>query len=284
VEIKQILAIMTVNVEEGREVHHGLVSIDGIVDINHPEKVFVKPHTYITAEEFREIRNTNDHVTALNRLNLAVEKLLQVLIETPQVTPRPRPEAPPLPPVSLKPYVNWVSTGCNHVWPDPDYKFGEMQFLDIKPAHFRVDLVTELNKRVRKHESFAAAVYKQYLPSDLESTTNDEMEELVNNRLNQLYQGLPALPPPTVKASVNWLGFDCTVFWPKSDYEFFSYDFNFINNPDLKAKLINELNWCIRQGLKFNRVAEELEPVRPKYQALPITEIENKLNELHQSL
>lgn len=330
-EIKQLLAIMTANVEEGRNVHHGLVSIDGIVDINHPEKVFVKPHTYITFDEFREIRNTNDHNTALNRLNLAIDKIVKnwtgtaklptpeltppkgyvfshagtgtysdfvkdgytdeqmtrcgwlVLVgETPQVTPRPRPEAPPMPPVPLKPYIywmasdciniwpksdyeffsydfnfisnpelkaklieglnlcvangrplrlvsdmlsldgfkdvpyssiqdklnqlyrglsaspppmvkpyiNWVSTGCNHVWPDPDYKFGEIQFIDIKPAHFRVDLVTELDKRVRKHESFAGAVYKHYLPSDLESITNDEMEQKVNNILNQIYQGL----------------------------------------------------------------------------------------------
>jgi len=86
-EIKELLEIMLFNVEEGRDVHYGLVSIDGTIDINHPDKVFNKPHTYITANEYNEIRDVFDLDTVLNRLNLAIEKLFQAPVSGGELIP-----------------------------------------------------------------------------------------------------------------------------------------------------------------------------------------------------
>lgn len=95
-EIKELLEIMLNNVNEGRDAAHGLIGYNGVVNVLQPELVYRKPHTYITFDEFREIRNTNDHNTSLNRLNLAIEKLMVV---TPVA-----PVQPVLPPVVM-PFV-----------------------------------------------------------------------------------------------------------------------------------------------------------------------------------
>lgn len=83
-EIRELLEIMLNNVKNGEEPDYGLIGYNGVININQPEQVHRAPHTYITFDEFREIRNTNDHNTSLNRLNLAIEKLMAVRAE-----PRP---------------------------------------------------------------------------------------------------------------------------------------------------------------------------------------------------
>lgn len=225
-EIKELLEIMLENVNEGRDAAHGLIGYNGVVNVLQPELVYRKPHTYITFDEFREIRNTNDHNTSLNRLNLAIEKLMVVtpvapvmpavipegyvwdrvkgggvdfygkfiskgwtdaqLIDKGYLLPVQTPSAAI--PEFFKPFINWVCGGCNHVWPESDYLFTESQFIIIKNSEFRVKLVAALNLRLEDGKSF------NYVVSNLsigESAENIKTrEELVNKRLNEIYQKL----------------------------------------------------------------------------------------------
>jgi hypothetical protein len=182
VEIKQLLETMLNNLNQGHNIYHGLVSVDGKFNLDHPEKVFRKPHTYITADEFRDIRNTNDHETSLNRLNLAIEKIVKnwtrpAQLPVPQVTPRP-----------LKPYVSWVSNGCEHLWPNREYLFTESEFSTIQPSEFRVKLVSVLFHRLTSGNCFDNVVRNTY--TGRKESEVIEMEQKVNDILNSIYQKL----------------------------------------------------------------------------------------------
>lgn len=220
-EIKELLEIMLNNVNEGREATHGLIGYNGAINLEQPEHVYRKPHTYITFDEFREIRNTNDHNTAHHRLNLAIEKLMVVRAE-----PRPPVVMPFVVPQGyvwakaspefygkyradgwtdeqlisdgyllqkptrefFKPFVDWVNVDCKHVWPRRDYIFTESQFSNIKDSSFRVRLVNALNNRIQDGNHFNYVVCDIGInePTDVLR----KMEELVNKRLNEIYQKL----------------------------------------------------------------------------------------------
>lgn len=224
-EIKELLEIMLDNVNQGKSPDHGLVGYNGAINLEQPEHVYRKPHTYITFDEFREIMNTNGHNTTLNRLNLAIEKLMVVRATPVEPVVFPVPNgfyvddqkiptyqemrslgyydsvlklqgwlkeyaqlpsmAPSAPPPLIKPYVDWVGSGCNHVWPNPNYLFAESQFSNIKNSEFRVKLVEELNRARAMGKPFAGIVRNTYLSSN--EAGYKTMEELVNNTLNKIY-------------------------------------------------------------------------------------------------
>lgn len=225
-EIKELLEIMLDNVNQGREATHGLIGYNGVVSIDQPEQVFRKPHTYITFDEFREIRNCNNNNTALDRLNMVVDRLIEkrlaALTAPPVVLPcfipdgylwneskggkpdfygkycadgwtderliregyllqKPTREF-------FKPFIAWVCGGCNHVWSNPNYLFAESQFQFIKPSEARVKIVEEFNRARAMGKPFAGIVRKYYQP--ISPNGLNEMEELVNKRLNEIYQKL----------------------------------------------------------------------------------------------
>lgn len=224
-EIKQLLEIMLNNVNEGREATYGLIGYNGTISVHNPEQVHRKPHTYITFDEFREIRNTPDHNTAHYRLNLAIEKLMVVhaepvmpavipegyvwdrvkgggadfygkfiakgwtdaqLIDKGYLLPVQKPTVEA--PEFFKPFIAWVCGGCNHVWPKADYLFTESQFSNIKNSEFRVKLVAALNLRIEDGNPFNHVVSNISI-----GETFDEVkrrEELVNKRLNEIIQKL----------------------------------------------------------------------------------------------
>lgn len=225
-EIKELLESMLDNVKNGEPLDYGLIGYNGAINLEKPEHVHRSPHTYITVDQYNEIRDAHDINTVLNRLNLAIEKLMVVT-----------PVQPVSPPVVMpcfipdgylwneskggkpdfygkycadgwtderliregyllqkptreffKPFIAWVCGGCNHVWPKSDYIFTNSQFSNIKNSEFRVMLVDYLNFNCRKSKSFAGLVGDHYI-SDTSSGIR-EMEELVNKRLNEIYQKL----------------------------------------------------------------------------------------------
>lgn len=278
-EIRELLEIMLNNVKNGEEPDYGLLGYNGVININQPEQVHRKPHTYITFDEFREIRNTPDHNTAHYRLNLAIEKLMAVA------------PAEPVQPVTF-PIPNGFYVDDSKI---PTYQ--EMRRLGY------YDSVLKLYGWIKESAPLYVSQLPSVSPSVMPAVVPDGYLWNVMKGDNiefygkfiakgwtdeQLISEGYLLQKPTrefFKPFIAWVCGDCNHVWPKADYLFTESQFSNIKNSEFRVKLVAVLNLRIEDGKPFNYVVSNISIGETFDEVKRREELVNKrLNEIIQKL
>lgn len=272
-EIKELLEIMLNNVNEGREATHGLIGYNGVISVHNPEQVHRKPHTYITFDEFREIRNTPDHNTAHYRLNLAIEKLMVVT-----------PVAPVMPAVFPIPngyYVDDLKI--------PTYQ--EMRGLGysehvLKMQGYLLPVQPVLPPVVMPFVVPQGYTWAKAPPEFYGKYRSDGWsdEQLISD--GYLIPMAPYEPDRVFKPFIKWVNCECDQPWPDNNYIFTESQFSNIKNSEFRVKLVAELNKRLDGYNRLTNVVRAVSSARDtEYDVTAMEERVNKrLNEIYQKL